>query len=304
MPRLSIVVPFLGNETLLHATLLSVLENQDDSIEVLVVHNGSYHDPFKLLSHEVIDVETDEHAGMVAAINQGILVSSSPYIQVLLPGTVVSESWSTTPIDTLDQDPLVSGVILSQVDRQRGERCCGFDMTALPRRVSLPKGRFRGSATPSINATIFRKKSLRLLEGLLETESVETSEIELGLAMRTLGLEAVYCDESAVDVTLMQTASSQGAYARGQTYGRIALAYSKIEASGVVLSSLMGRLGHLAGGLMSPSSVAERLGWVIGLTDSLLVSKIAQRIERSSEVIEAQQREAAFDHLVPYRSAA
>ena len=48
MPRLSIVIPVLGDPQQLDDTLLSVLENRPARCEIVVVHNRPYHDPYHL----------------------------------------------------------------------------------------------------------------------------------------------------------------------------------------------------------------------------------------------------------------
>ena len=58
MPRLSIVIPVLGDPQQLDDTLLSVLENRPANCEILVVHNQPYHDPYNL-SDEVRFVEAE-----------------------------------------------------------------------------------------------------------------------------------------------------------------------------------------------------------------------------------------------------
>ena len=71
MPRLSIVIPVLGDSQQLDDTLVSVLENRPANCEILVVHNEPYHDPYHL-SDEVQFVEAQCGASMVACIEARI----------------------------------------------------------------------------------------------------------------------------------------------------------------------------------------------------------------------------------------
>ena len=48
MPRLSIVVFCFHDTQLLEETLVSVLQNRPDNSEVLVMHDGTYEDPYDL----------------------------------------------------------------------------------------------------------------------------------------------------------------------------------------------------------------------------------------------------------------
>ena len=48
MPRLSIIIPALGNSARLESTLVSVLENRPLDCDIIVVHTGEYNDPYDL----------------------------------------------------------------------------------------------------------------------------------------------------------------------------------------------------------------------------------------------------------------
>ncbi len=73
-----------------------------------------------------------------------------------------------------------------------------------------------------------------------------------------------------------------------------------MERSGVEIDSLVARIGHLATGLISPSTVAERLGWVLGTRDGSLARTIAKRIERAREQLgtSIDRSEVAFAELL------
>ena len=63
MPRLSIIVPHRQDDQQLEATILSVLENRPRDCEVIVVHDGSYLDPYQL-SDELIYVQEEQGASL------------------------------------------------------------------------------------------------------------------------------------------------------------------------------------------------------------------------------------------------
>ena len=62
MPRLSIVIPVLGNVEGLEDTLVSVLENRPVDCQIVVVLNRPYDDPYDL-KDEVCFVEAPPGAG-------------------------------------------------------------------------------------------------------------------------------------------------------------------------------------------------------------------------------------------------
>ncbi len=74
MPRLSIVIPVVGDPRHLDDTLVSVLQNRPDDCEILVVHNRPYDDPYEL-SDEVRFVEARRGSRLVDCLNVGIAAS-------------------------------------------------------------------------------------------------------------------------------------------------------------------------------------------------------------------------------------
>ena len=93
MPRLSIVIPVLGDPTRLDDTLVSVLENRPANSEVLVVHNEPYNDPYELAG-EVRFFQASPRAGMAECLNLGLSASRSAVIHVLACGVEVRPGWA------------------------------------------------------------------------------------------------------------------------------------------------------------------------------------------------------------------
>ena len=79
MPRLSIIVPHRHQDSRLEATLLSLLENRPDDSEIIVVHDGSYGDPYKLVD-EVIFIEEERSSNTLKLLNAGVMAACSPAI--------------------------------------------------------------------------------------------------------------------------------------------------------------------------------------------------------------------------------
>ena len=70
VPRLSIVIPSVGDCNLLEDSLVSVLENRPADCEVLVVHNRPYDDPYNLAG-EVRFVQANPRAGLAECLDMG-----------------------------------------------------------------------------------------------------------------------------------------------------------------------------------------------------------------------------------------
>ena len=87
MPRLSTIIPHRGNSLALENTILSVLENQSDDCEVILVHDGSYSDPYNL-SDELLIIE-EQTDNPITLLNVGLMAACSPTICVLTPGATL-----------------------------------------------------------------------------------------------------------------------------------------------------------------------------------------------------------------------
>ena len=85
MPRLSIIIPVLGNLELLEDTLVSVLENRPDSCEIIVVLDEVYEDPYELKDEIRFD-RAPPGAGLVAGANLAIGLSRARRSAVLPVG--------------------------------------------------------------------------------------------------------------------------------------------------------------------------------------------------------------------------
>src|SRR5215469_1151883 len=97
VPRLSIIIPTLGNWEVLENTLVSVLQNRPSLSEVVVVHNSHYEDPYDL-KDEVRFVEAPSGSRLVDLINAGLAAARSELIHVLACGAVVDDGWDTEAV--------------------------------------------------------------------------------------------------------------------------------------------------------------------------------------------------------------
>jgi hypothetical protein len=298
--RLSIVVPHHDDDTFLENTLVSLLENRDASQEIVVVHNGSYFDPYQLGKDEVVMVEAPKHYSISQQLNLGFSAATAPFIQVLFPGTQVSAGWANDALDLLDSEDIACvGTPCSIPNSKRV--IYGLDSSALPRRKVSEQP---VDVVPILNGSIFRKRILQLIGWLYEEMPREGAELEIQLLLQAMELYSLcLADPTLVAVASVAYGQERG-YETGRQSGLIASAYGNVEGSGVSIESLAKQLGHLASGLMNPKTVAERLGWVMGSRDhshdeairNRLVSAAArldQDAQQDSYVQSSSQRRAA-----------
>jgi len=276
VPRLSIIVPHIHDDSGLELTILSILENRESDFEVLIVHDGRYNDPYGLDQDEVILVESEANASFSSQLNLAIAAARSPAIQVLLPGAVVQPNWCEEFLNLL-QDKSISAVCMPVGDMDSNEVHLGIASSSLPhRRVTQSQ---RDIAGPLMCGGVFRKRMLRNISGWLISSQREIAEVEFALLAAAVEIEIAIAEEVTIHAPKRVAVGQEAGYEIGRACGQLACAYAAIEGTGVVIDSLARRLGHLASGLMSPKTVAERLGWVMGIRDRSLAGSIQSRLE-------------------------
>ncbi len=283
MPRLSIIVPHLNDDLGLEATLLSILENRPEDCEVLIAHTGGYPDPYDLGRDEAVLVQVPTDSGLCSQLNDSIAASCAPLVHILLPGATVESGWIDVAVERF-RDRSLTALGIPVLSTTTGDVCFGLDGSALPhRRIALSRARF---AAPSLCGSVYRRKTLLKIGHFFSHAAREVAEVEFALLCRGLDLNVDVLDRPTIRATQRVAMGSDPNYEIGLNIGRLACAYGPIEASGVVVDSLAKRLGHLAGGLMSPKTVAERLGWVMGIRDKSWVRTIEDRLAQATAAME------------------
>jgi hypothetical protein len=93
VPRLSIVIPVLGNLKRLEDTLVSVLENRPADCQVIVALSRPYDDPYDL-KDEVCFVEAGNKATWGECVECGVRASKADVVHLLTSGVEVSPGWA------------------------------------------------------------------------------------------------------------------------------------------------------------------------------------------------------------------
>lgn len=202
MPQLSVIIPHRRDDSLLEASLLSVLENRPADCEVIVVHDGSYSNPYQL-DDEVCFVETDPGLRVVDMINAGVMAACSPVVNVVLDGVQVREHWSLEAVHLLEVEPELAAVAVGV--HRNGSTTCGISPDAIDRTRYLREGRLTQTtgypecAAPEFACGFYRRAVVLALGGFLSNVETQTAEVDWALALRALGLKSVCDSEATVD---------------------------------------------------------------------------------------------------------
>src|SRR5438876_470977 len=118
--RLSILVPLMGNLKRFEDTLLSVLENQPQRSEVVVVTNRPYDDPYELRK-EVSFVEAPQGAGLLECFACGLAASRAPVAHLIAAGFEATPGWADAALARFSERR-VAAVAPLVIDRDQPEK--------------------------------------------------------------------------------------------------------------------------------------------------------------------------------------
>ncbi len=205
MRKLAIIIPTLGRLDLLENSLVSVLQNQPDDSEVLVVLNRPYDDPYEL-EGEVRFVQARRGASMVECLNLGIAESQAPVVHLLACGVEVTEGWTTSAMRHL-RDPQVAAVapLVLTADEPRRIVAAGIGYSRGGSRRLMGQGRPEGTLGPwtskmigpSLLAGFYRKSAMEAAGGF-ERSLGRAADVDLALRLRALGQRILLDPQSKV----------------------------------------------------------------------------------------------------------
>ncbi len=270
MPRLSIIVPHRKDHQL-EETILSVLENRPRDCEIIVVHDGSYRDPYRLVD-EVVYVQEEPKATVVELLNAGLMAACSPIVCVLLDGVVVSSNWSESALKRMTQSDVAAIAPQLQVDRRT---VCGIANDSIRNTAKLRSGRVDSKSTdiaaPTLAAGFYRRKQLLAMGGWNDEISCASTDVELALMMDDLGL-GCECEPQTVfqvhgDAIPVRTSPT----GIGELAGIAA-------AHGTASPSLGAKLTSLLSSLLT-GTLANTLAWTSGLSNQTVIREVAERLE-------------------------
>ncbi len=268
MPRLSIVIPVLGDPQQLDDTLLSVLENRPASCEIVVVHNRPYHDPYHL-GDEVRFIGAERGATMVECLNRGLAASGAPVVHILTCGVQVCSGWADAALRHFGNPDIaaVGAVVLHRDDRRR-TISAGLGYRAEGTAWRLEQFNESGDVTacppefcgPDTLAAFYRRSVVQSLGGLSSWAGDSLAGIDLALALRRAGFRCVLEPRCVTHVDAAAT-YVEPAFRRGRNIERL---FWRWASSQGWLSSLAAHTALLAGqcvgGLWRPSTFVQLAG--------------------------------------------
>jgi hypothetical protein len=287
VPRLSIIIPFSGDEVALETTLVSVLENRPVDCEILVSHDGSYRDPYAL-GDEVLFIETAKSANEVSLLNEALRAAISPVLHILRCGVRVMESWTDDPLRVMvERDASV--VTPVYLNKQDGQEYCGLDLSQLwcRRLITADESIAEGKLGPVLAGCFIKRRVLLALDGLRSDVSIAVAEAELGLALRQIGASVTSSDFSTIQVP-GELLTTQNA-AEFQGIGQVVAQYDAILGSVGAASHFPTLVERLLGSL-SLARLAAIRSFTKGYRELGGVGNLKKRLDTASQIVASGHR--------------
>jgi Glycosyl transferase family 2 len=280
VPRLSIIIPH-RNDQHLEDTILSVLENRPRDCEIIVVHDGSYRDPYQL-ADEVVYVQEEPKSTIIEMLNAGLMAACSPVVCILLDGVVVSANWSEPALKRFARPDVFSVAPQLRVGRRV---LSGIDFNKLHNVSLLRSGRVESqdstTAAPTLAAGFYRRKLLLTLGGWNNEIGSGSADVELALLMNELGVTCECEPQVVVQAAAESIPSRRSKSAIGER-GSIAAAHGLASASlGATISSIL--CAAFTG------SVSAALAWSSGLRNTTATRETADRLAHAHRQVVASQ---------------
>jgi len=207
-PQLSILIPYLGDEPSLEATLLSVLENRPPRCEILIAHNGSYRDPY-LLGDEVRFVIEPRSSTPIRNLQQGIAAAQGGVIHILQPGVTVLGGWCEEPQRILRERSVGSVASLIR-NRADDDQLVSAGWTTADSELWRPIGAGESSVGGAEQALVhgaclaagfYRASLLRDISAGLALPSLAVAQMHWGLQLAELGWSCRIAERSHTRAT-------------------------------------------------------------------------------------------------------
>ncbi len=270
MPRLSIIIAH-RNDQQLEDTILSVLENRPRDCEIIVAHDGSYHDPYELVD-EVVYIQEEHPATVVELLNAGLMAACSPVVCALLDGVVVSADWAEPALKRFARSEVAAVAPQLQVGKSR---VSGIAEEAICNQSKLRGGRVESkdnnAAAPTIAAGFYRRKIMSALGGWNDEISAASADVELAFLMSKLALTCE-CEPQVVVKAMPDAIPSRTSRQVISELAGIAAAHGIASASlGNTISSII--KGTLTG------SLSSALAWSSGLSNAEVTLEVIERLK-------------------------
>jgi hypothetical protein len=311
VPRLTIVIPWIGPAAPCEETLAAVLQHRPTGCEVVVALADHYDDPYRL-GEEVrfLPGDGERARDFVSLVNRGVAVAEADIVNIIPCGLLATEDWASAALlqFAAPEVAAVAPVIVGERDRQRvtsagvnytlgGVRQlaqCGrpYEVSELVR--SQPLG-------ATLAGGFFRKAVVDALGGFDARMGLDLADVDFALCLEELGLRTE-CEPTSLYIDARKSASG-GSFAQGIAAERLFWRHLEPATRRAAMPNHALRLvGELALCLVQPWWIAHLAGRACGLLTGGFDRTHAKRIERAQAQLATCDEPAADIVRLPNRA--
>lgn len=207
--KISIIIPNWNGSKILKQCLKSLIDQQNEIEEVIIVDNGSTDDTYEWVNdHSVVKFyRLDKNYGITIAVNKGIKLAKSSYIMILNNDTVLEKECISYLIKQIESDNNVFSVASKMIQYHNNKYIddAGDEYSLLGQAVQRGNGEVITHYTKSeqifsacSGAALYRKELLEKI-GLFDEEFFAyLDDVEIGYRARVNGYKNVYCPQAIV----------------------------------------------------------------------------------------------------------
>lgn len=308
MPRLSIVIPCLGNAADFDDTLVSVLQNRPARCEVLVVHAQPYDDPYGL-GEEVRFLRVTGKPSLVQLVNTGLEAARSEVVHVLGCRLIAPEGWADAALGHFDTDvAAVSPLIVSTADQQITAAGVKYGMSGARKVIgnglelnSRRLARLQVSG-PTLEAGFYRREVLLALGGWCDGLG-DGADVDLARSLARLDLRTVIATNAVVHEK--RHAPRLGGFSHGRALERLfwrQAAGSKHRALAIALHTLAVGCEFLAR-IPKGDAVTTLVGRLVGLLHAGKLGDYRQLLDQAKLALDGEADDVIAPQTLSLQSA-
>lgn len=242
MHKFSLIIPLLGTQGHFEDTLATALRDLPTDCQVIVVHDGSYDDPYDLAS-EVQFVVADPDAGFTDCLNIGLCYASGEFTVVVRPGIELAAGWAEAVATEFENEQVASVVpVLLERDSMKRIVAAGIDsesngtrrLVGLGKKLSRRSTKKMRPVGPSSWLAAYRTDVIKSLAPFDENLSDDYLDLDIAMSLKALGFTCAMSGDFSAAVFDPETVAQESP--AGVSAQRICLRFSELLGSGTVAS--------------------------------------------------------------------
>ena len=242
MPNFSIIIPFENDVDAFHETVASALRHRPEQSQVILVHDGTYHDPHAL-GEEVEFVETTRRKNLIRLFNAGTQSANQEVIAFLRPGVELNSDWhlpvaesfanpkvgSVSPLIHSSRQP--NRVVTTGIDAAFG---CSRKLVGQNAGASARSTKFKPLG-PSSWAAFYRKSLLEQIGSCDDLLDPVYLDLELAFIAQKLGFQCRYQPDCRIAISQPTWIQREANSPHGCSAERASRRHSREHSLGITL---------------------------------------------------------------------